>query len=114
MHTEAPIVSSSYIWDQKKELLDTFPEMTDVLRRLKLGGIRAAILPNGPPIMLTSFLKQARLGVLLDCILSVEEIGVYKLTSSLFLQPYLLGRSRPLSTKAMRFGGVSVSWFKIS
>ena len=58
--------------------LDTFPEVPDVLRRLKVGGIRTAILSNGSPIMLASAVKHACLGDLLDCILSVEEVGVYK------------------------------------
>jgi 2-haloacid dehalogenase len=58
--------------------LDAFPEVPDVLRRLKAGGIRTAILSNGTPIMLASAVKHARPGDLLDCVLSVEEVGVYK------------------------------------
>ena len=58
--------------------LDAFPEVSDVLRRLRAGGIRTAILSNGSPVMLASAVKHACLGDLLDCILSVEEVGVYK------------------------------------
>ena len=58
--------------------LDPFPEVPDVLRRLKAGGIRTAILSNGSPIMLASAVKHARLDDLLDYVLSVEEVGVYK------------------------------------
>ena len=56
--------------------LDAFPEVPDVLRRLKAAGIRTAILSNGSPVMLDSAVKHARLDGLLDCVLSVEEVGV--------------------------------------
>jgi 2-haloacid dehalogenase len=52
--------------------LDAFPEVPDILRRLKVAGIRTAILSNGSPVMLDSAVKHARLDGLLDCVLSVE------------------------------------------
>ncbi|MDF2114014.1 haloacid dehalogenase type II [Roseiarcaceae bacterium H3SJ34-1] len=58
--------------------LDAFSEVPDVLRRLKAAGIRTSILSNGSPIMLTSAVNHACLGDLIDCVLSVEEVGVYK------------------------------------
>jgi 2-haloacid dehalogenase len=58
--------------------LDTFPEVPDVLRRLKTAGIKTAILSNGSPAMLDSVVRNAGIDGLLDCILSVEEVGVYK------------------------------------
>lgn len=58
--------------------LDVFPEVPEVLRRLKAAGIRTAILSNGSPSMLDSVVKNARIDGLLDCVLSVEEVGVYK------------------------------------
>jgi 2-haloacid dehalogenase len=58
--------------------LDAFPEVPDVLRQLKTAGIRTSILSNGSPIMLTSAVNHARLDDLIDCVLSVEEVGVYK------------------------------------
>jgi 2-haloacid dehalogenase len=58
--------------------LDTFPEVRDVLSRLKTVGIRTAILSNGSPSMLESVVRNARIDRLLDCVLSVEEVGVYK------------------------------------
>jgi 2-haloacid dehalogenase len=58
--------------------LDAFPEVPDVLRRLKAAGIRTGILSNGSPSMLDSAVKHALLDGLLDCVLSVEEVGVYK------------------------------------
>ena len=58
--------------------LDTFPEAPDVLRRLKTAGIKTGILSNGSPFMLASVVRNAGIEGLLDCILSVEEVGAYK------------------------------------
>ena len=58
--------------------LDTFPEVPDVLRRLKTAGIRTAILSNGSPTMLDLVVRNAGIEGLFDFILSVEEVGVYK------------------------------------
>ena len=58
--------------------LDPFPEVPDVLRRLKAAGMRTAILSNGSPRMLDAVIKAAKLDALLDAVLSVEEVGVYK------------------------------------
>jgi 2-haloacid dehalogenase len=58
--------------------LDLFPEVPDVLRRLKAAGMRIAILSNGSPRMLDAVVKSAKLETLLDAILSVEDVGIYK------------------------------------
>ena len=58
--------------------LDAFPEVASMLERLKNGGLKTAILSNGSPKMLRSAVNGARLRKLLDEILSVEEVGVYK------------------------------------
>ena len=58
--------------------LDPFPEVRDVLGRLRAAGLRTAILSNGSPAMLEAAVKSAKLGALPDEILSVEEVGVYK------------------------------------
>src|SRR5262249_18005978 len=58
--------------------LDTFPEVPDVLTRLKQAGLRTAILSNGSPKMLDAAVKAAGLESLLDAVLSVEAVGVYK------------------------------------
>jgi len=58
--------------------LDPFPEVADVLGRLKSAGIRTAILSNGSPKMLRAAVESARLEALLDAVLSVEDVGVYK------------------------------------
>jgi 2-haloacid dehalogenase len=58
--------------------LDAFPEVPDVLERLKKAGLRTAILSNGSPKMLEAAVKAAKLDALLDAVLSVEAVGVYK------------------------------------
>jgi 2-haloacid dehalogenase len=58
--------------------LDPFPEVPDVLRKLKAAGLRTAILSNGSPAMLDAAVKAAKLEALLDRVLSVEAVGVYK------------------------------------
>jgi len=58
--------------------LDAFPEVPDVLTRLKQAGLRTAILSNGSPKMLDAAVKAAGLKPLLDAVLSVEDVGVYK------------------------------------
>jgi 2-haloacid dehalogenase len=58
--------------------LDTFPEVPSVLQQLKAAGLKTAILSNGTPAMLDSTVRNARIDSLLDSVLSVEEVGVYK------------------------------------
>jgi len=58
--------------------LDTFPEVPDVLRRLKQSGMRTAILSNGSPKMLDAIVTGNNLAPLFDAVLSVDEVGVYK------------------------------------
>jgi 2-haloacid dehalogenase len=58
--------------------LATFPEVPEVLRHLKTAGLATAILSNGSPAMLRAAVDGAGIGALLDGVLSVEEVGVYK------------------------------------
>jgi 2-haloacid dehalogenase len=58
--------------------LDAYPEVEETLARLKAGGMRLAILSNGSPEMLSAAVKNAGIASLLDAVLSVEEVGVYK------------------------------------
>jgi 2-haloacid dehalogenase len=58
--------------------LDTFPEVPEVLRRLKAAGLRTAILSNGSPRMLDAAIGKAGIAGLLDAVLSIEAVGVYK------------------------------------
>jgi 2-haloacid dehalogenase len=59
-------------------MLDPFPEVAGVLQRLKTAGMLTAILSNGSPKMLDAAVRSAKLETLLDAVLSIEEVGVYK------------------------------------
>ena len=58
--------------------LDTFPEVRRTLQHIKDGGVPCAILSNGSPKMLDAVVKATGLDALLDAVLSVEEVGIYK------------------------------------
>jgi 2-haloacid dehalogenase len=58
--------------------LDAYPEVPDVLRRLRHAGPKAAILSNGEPSMLAAAARSAGIDGLLDAILSVEDVGIFK------------------------------------
>jgi 2-haloacid dehalogenase len=58
--------------------LDSYPEVIDVLTRLKDLGAQTAILSNGSQAMLELAVKAARIGELLDDVLSVDAIATYK------------------------------------
>ena len=58
--------------------LDCYPEVQATLRTLKQRGFRTAILSNGSSPMLAAAIKNAGIQGLVDEILSVEAIGIYK------------------------------------
>jgi 2-haloacid dehalogenase len=58
--------------------LATFPEVPDMLASLKTAGFASAILSNGSPAMLRAVVEGANLTPLLDAVLSVEDVGVFK------------------------------------
>ncbi len=61
-----------------------FPEVGDVLARLKANDARLAILSNGDPDMLTDAVAAAGLGGVFDAVLSVREAGVFKPDMSVY------------------------------
>jgi 2-haloacid dehalogenase len=58
--------------------LDAYPDAREALKTLKSRGLRTAILSNGSPSMLDSAVRAAGLEKLLDMVLSVEDVGIYK------------------------------------
>lgn len=58
--------------------LDAYPEAPAMLRALQAAGIGRAILSNGEPAMLAQGVAAAGLDGLLDDVLSVESVGVFK------------------------------------
>lgn len=58
--------------------LHAFPEVPEVLSRLRENGSKTAILSNGDPGMLADAVRSVGLGGCLDAVLSVESAGVFK------------------------------------
>jgi 2-haloacid dehalogenase len=58
--------------------LTAYSEVENTLVHLKAGGLKCAILSNGSPKMLAAVVENAGLANLLDAVLSVEEVQVYK------------------------------------
>ena len=58
--------------------LAAYPEVPAMLRTLKDNGLKTAILSNGSPDMLNGAVQSAGIGDLLDAVLSVETVGVFK------------------------------------
>jgi len=58
--------------------IHAYPEVPATLQILREAGLRTAILSNGSPAMLEAAVGNARLAHLLDAVLSVESVGVFK------------------------------------
>jgi len=58
--------------------LKCYPEVPDALAKLKDSGRQIAILSNGSPAMLEAVVKSSGLEDLVETILSVEMVGVFK------------------------------------
>ncbi len=58
--------------------LSAFPEVPGMLAKLREAGMNTAILSNGSPEMLSAAVQSAGLGELLDDVLSVESVGIFK------------------------------------
>jgi len=58
--------------------LECYPEVPEVLARLRDAGLQTAILSNGSPAMLEAAVQSAGLSNLLDDVISVDLLGVYK------------------------------------
>lgn len=85
-------------------VLDAYPEVPGLLRTLRARGLRTAILSNGSPEMLAAAIANAGLDGLLDAVLSVEAVGIYKPHASV----YQLAVNR-LGLPAARIGFVSAN-----
>ncbi|WP_170561127.1 haloacid dehalogenase type II [Ruegeria atlantica] len=64
--------------------LQAYPEVPEMLRALKSGGLQTAILSNGSPPMLDGAVQSAGIGDVLDDVLSVESVGVFKPDSRVY------------------------------
>ena len=86
--TEDSLDKSMRVFDidssMRNELLDlykvlsTFPEVKEVLNKLKKKNYKLAILSNGTPYLLKELVKSNNLDNIFDDIFSIEEVKIYK------------------------------------
>ena len=67
--------------------LNTFPEVKDVLNKLKEKNYKLAILSNGTPTLLNELVKINDLDNIFDDIFSIEEVGIYKPDAKVYDMP---------------------------
>ena len=58
--------------------LNTFPEVKDVLNKLKEKNYKLAILSNGTPALLNELVKSSNIENIFDDVFSIEEVEIYK------------------------------------
>ena len=83
-------------------VLDAYPDVPEVLRRLRKKGLKTAILSNGEPSMLADAIASAGIGGLLDHVFSVSSVGIYKTDARAYAQI-----REPLGARADEIGFVS-------
>ena len=95
--TEDSLDKSMAVFDinpsMRSELLDlykvlsTFPEVKEVLNKLKEKKYKLAILSNGTPALLNELVKSNNLDNIFNDIFSIEEVKVYKPHSNVYNIP---------------------------
>ena len=69
------------------KVLSPYPEVKEVLKKLKEKECRLAILSNGTPALLNELVKSNNLENIFDDLFSVEEVGIYKPDSKVYDMP---------------------------
>lgn len=64
--------------------LQAYPEVPTMLAALKAAGLQTAILSNGSPAMLDGAVQSAGIGDVLDDVLSVESVGIFKPAAAVY------------------------------
>jgi 2-haloacid dehalogenase len=64
--------------------LACYPEVPAMLAALKARGLATGILSNGSPAMLADAVASAGIGGMLDAVLSVESVGVFKPAAAVY------------------------------
>jgi len=67
--------------------LDAYPDAGEALARLRAAGMKLAILSNGAPAMLAAACAHSGLAKVLDAVLSVESVGIFKPHPSVYRLP---------------------------
>ena len=60
------------------KVLSTFPEVNEVLKKLKEKKYKIAILSNGTPSLINELVKSNNLDNMFDDVFSIEQVNVYK------------------------------------
>lgn len=99
--------------------LDCYPEVPQVLEALKDAGMQTAILSNGSPMMLEAAVDSAGIGGLIDEIISVDLLGVYKPAMDVYqrvLECLEVGRAQVSfqSSNAWDAAGAATFGFKVA
>ena len=66
------------------KILNTFPEVKDILKKLKQKNYKLAILSNGTPSLLNELVKNNNIENIFDDIFSIEDVGIYKPDSRVY------------------------------
>ena len=98
--------------------LPAYPDAAPILRNLRDRGIKTAILSNGEPGMLEAAVKAAGIKDLLDAVISVEEVRIYKPDARVYsLAEWKLGAATAamgfVSSNAWDAQGAAAFGFKV-
>ena len=69
------------------KILNTFPEVKEVLKNLKEKKYKISILSNGTPDLLDALVKSNDLEKMFDDIFSIEKVGIYKPDGKVYDMP---------------------------
>ena len=69
------------------KILNTFPEVKEVLKNLKEKKYKISILSNGTPDLLNGLVKSNNLEKMFDDIFSIEKVGIYKPDEKVYKMP---------------------------
>ena len=67
--------------------LSPYPEVKEVLNKLKIKNYKLSILSNGTPALLNELVKSNDLENIFDDLFSIEEVGIYKPDSKVYDMP---------------------------
>ena len=94
--------------------LTPFPENLDVLQKIKDMGLTTAILSNGSPEMLASAVKSAGMGDVLDHIISVDPIRLFKTSPEsygLVQKTISVNKDEVLFVSSNAWDALGATWF---
>jgi 2-haloacid dehalogenase len=94
--------------------LDPFPDSLTVLQALKPGGFQTAILSNGNPAMLAGLASNTGLAPLLDQIVSVDAVRLFKTAPQayrLLLEAFALEPAEILFVSSNAWDALGATWF---